>query len=108
IGLGTLDSIQEDLQLAREVRLMNELLERIARDLPVAYGRAEVRRSVDYGACGSLLVVDSLLHDEGIIHLMDRAELVNAAIVVFSGSFDPGKQLEGLGGIAALLRYRIE
>ena len=108
IGLGTVDTIQEDLQLAREVRLMNELLERIAKDQPVAYGRAEVRRAIDYGACERLLVVDSLLHDEWVIHLMDRAELVNAAIVVFSSAFDPGKQLEGLGGVAALLRYRIE
>jgi protein pelota len=87
---------------------MQELLERIAKDQPVAYGRAEVQRAIDYGACERLLVVDSLLHDEGVIHLMDRAELVNATIVVFSGSFDPGRQLEGLGGIAALLRYGIE
>jgi protein pelota len=108
IGLGTLDSIQEDLQLAREVRVMQELLERIAKELPVAYGRAEVQRSIDYGACERLLVVDSLLHDEGVVHLMDRAELVNAEIVVLSSDFDPGKQLDGLGGIAALLRYRIE
>jgi protein pelota len=38
---------------------------------------------------------------------MDRAELQNAGIVVFSSTFEPGKQLEGLGGIAALLRYHI-
>jgi protein pelota len=108
IGLGTLDRIQEDLQLGHEVRLMEELLERIARELPVAYGRAEVQRAIDYGACERLLVADSLLRDEAIIHLMDRAELMNATIVVFSVAFDPGRQLEGLGGIAALLRYRIE
>jgi protein pelota len=108
IGMGILDSIQEDLQLAREVRLIQELLDRIAKGLPVAYGRAEVQRSIDYGACEHLLVADSLLRDEGILHLMDRADLVNATIVVFSGAFDPGRQLEGLGGIAALLRYRID
>ncbi len=108
IGLGTLDRIQEDLQLGHEVRLMNELLERIARELPVAYGRAEVRRAIDYGACERLLVADSLIHDEAILHLMDRADLSNARIVVFSSAFDPGRQLEGLGGIAALLRFRIE
>jgi protein pelota len=108
IGLGILDTIQEDLQLAREVRLLQELLERISKGLPVAYGRAEVQRSIDYGACERLLVSDSLLRDEGILHLMDRAELIDATIVVFSGAFDPGRQLEGLGGIAALLRYRIE
>jgi protein pelota len=108
IGLGTLEKIYEDLQLGNEVRIMNELLERIGKGLPVAYGRADVQRAIDYGACERLLVLDSLLRDEGIVHLIDRAELVNAGIVVFSSEFDPGRQLDGLGGIAALLRYAVE
>ncbi|MDD1706348.1 MAG: mRNA surveillance protein Pelota, partial [Methanoregulaceae archaeon] len=58
-------------------------------------------------ACERLLVSDTLLRDEAVAHLMDRAELLNAGIVVFSSTFEPGKQLEGLGGIAALLRYQI-
>jgi protein pelota len=28
-------------------------------------------------------------------------------VTVFSGEFDPGQQLSNLGGVAALLRYRI-
>ena len=108
VGLGTLEKIHEDLQLGNEVRNMNELLERIGKGLPVAYGRGDVQRAIDYGACERLLVLDSLLRDEGIVHLIDRAELVNAGIVVFSSEFDPGRQLDGLGGIAALLRYAVE
>ncbi|HON81324.1 MAG TPA: mRNA surveillance protein pelota [Methanoregulaceae archaeon] len=108
IGQGVLERIHEDLQLGNEVRTINELLGRIGKGLPAAYGRAEVQRAVDYGACERLLVLDSLLRDEGIVHLIDRAELMNAAIVVFSSEFEPGKQLEGLGGIAALLRYAVE
>jgi protein pelota len=108
VGLGILEKIHEDLQLGNEVRNMNELLERIGKGLPVAYGRGDVQRAIDYGACERLLVLDSLLRDEGIVHLIDRAELVNAGIVVFSSEFDPGRQLDGLGGIAALLRYAVE
>jgi protein pelota len=107
IGLGILERIHEDLQLGNEVRMMNKFLERIARDLPVAYGKAEVKKAIDYGACEHLFVSDILLRDEEIVHLMERAELMNAGILVFSSEFDPGRQLEGLGGIAALLRYRI-
>jgi protein pelota len=107
IGLGILERIHEDLQLGNEVRMMNKFLERIARDLPVAYGKAEVKKAIDYGACEHLFVSDTLLRDEEIVHLMERAELMNAGILVFSSEFDPGRQLEGLGGIAALLRYRI-
>ena len=107
IGFGILERIHEDLQLGNEVRMMNEFLERVAKDLPVAYGRAEVQKAIDYGACEHLLVSDTLLRDAAILHLMERAELMNARILVFSSEFDPGRQLEGLGGIAALLRYRI-
>ncbi|NYT06848.1 MAG: mRNA surveillance protein pelota [Methanomicrobiales archaeon] len=107
IGQGILEKIHEDLQLGNEVRNMNELLGRIGKGLPVAYGRAEVQRAIDYGACERLLVLDSLLRDEGIVHLIDRAELINAGIVVFSSEFEPGRQLDGLGGIAALLRYAV-
>lgn len=107
IGLGILERIHEDIQLGNEVRLMSDLLSRIAQGLPAAYGRAEVQKAIDFGACERLLVSDTLIRDEAVVHMMDRAELLNAGIVVFSSAFEPGKQLEGLGGIAALLRYQI-
>lgn len=107
IGLGTLEKLIGDLQLAREVQNMEELLCRIAQSAPVAYGREEVRKAIDFGAVERLLVADTLIRDPFIVGLMDRAELMNADTVVLSSSFEPGKQLEALGGIAALLRYRI-
>lgn len=107
IGLGILEKIHEDVQLGREVRAMDELLLRISKELPAAYGRDEVQRAIDYGAVEEILVSDSLLRDEDIVPLLDRAELQNARIIVLSSAFDPGAQLDALGGIAALLRYRI-
>lgn len=107
IGLGILEKIHEDVQLGREVRAIDELLMRIAKELPAAYGRGEVGKALEYGAVEEVLVSDSLLRDEGIVHLLDRAELQNARVVVLSSVFDPGKRLEALGGVAALLRYRI-
>lgn len=108
IGLGTLEKIHEDMQLGREVRGMEELLVRIAKDLPHAYGRGQVEKAVDCGAVEEVLVADSLIRDDQVNHLMERAELLKARITVFSSEFDPGKQLEALGGIAALLRYRVD
>ena len=108
IGLGLLERIHEDIQLGNEVRMMDELLRRIAQGLPAAYGKDEVERAISFGACERLLVSDTLIRDDDVVRMMERAEQMNAGIVVFSSSFDPGKQLEGLGGIAALLRYKIE
>jgi len=108
IGLGTLEKIHEDVQLGSEVRAIDELLTRIAKDLPAAYGIEEVGRALSYGAVEEILVLDSLLRDQRIVPLLDRADHQKARIVVLSSVFDPGKQLEGLGGVAALLRYKIQ
>jgi len=107
IGQGVLDQIVGDIQLQREVRLMEEFLLRVSKGEPVAYGVNEVSEAVSCGAAERVIVSDSVLHDPRIAEILDRAERVRAQISVLSTSFEPGMQLESLGGIAALLRYRI-
>jgi protein pelota len=107
IGLGTLEKLAGDLQLAREVNLMGEFLKRISKGGPVAYGRAEVKNAGECGAIEEILVVDTLIRDPEIVGIMDKVEQSNASVVVFSSGFEPGKQLAALGGVAALLRYRV-
>lgn len=107
IGDAILDRLAGDLQLSREVQLMDAFLTRIGKGLPVAYGRAEVSQAIEFGAVEQLLVSDTLIRDPLIVHIMERAELTHAQVTVFSSNFDPGKQLDALGGIAALLRYQV-
>ena len=107
IGLGTLEKLAGDLQLAREVNMMGEFLKRVSQGGPVAYGRAEVKNAGECGAIDEILVVDTLIRDPEIVGLMDQAERSDGTVVVFSTGFEPGKQLDALGGVAALLRYRI-
>jgi protein pelota len=107
IGLGTLEKLVGDLQLAREVNLMDEFLKRISKGEPVAYGPEEVRNASECGAVEEVLVADTRIHDPGTTAILEEAERCNADVVVFSTSFEPGKKLESLGGIAAILRYRI-
>jgi protein pelota len=107
IGNGILEKLTGDLQLAREVNLMDEFLKRVSKGEPVAYGNEEVQRAAEYSAIEQLLVSDSRIHEPDVVRLMDSAEQSGAKIVIFSTIFDPGKQLDSLGGIAALLRYRV-
>jgi protein pelota len=107
IGMGVLETIAGDLHLKHEVSLMEELLARIAKGTPAAYGRKEVEEALGLGAVEHLLVSDTLLRETRITKLMAQAERTRAAVTVFSSEFDPGHQLEGLGGIAALLRFAI-
>jgi len=107
IGKGALDKLIDDLQLSREVQMMDELLMRISRSGAVAYGRAEVGDAIGYGAAEQILIADTLLRDPEIMALIEKAEAMRASVVVLSSSFEPGERLVALGGIAALLRYKL-
>ena len=107
IGKGALEKLIDDLQLSREVKFMDEVLCRIAQDGAVAYGRQEVQDAIGYGAVEQVLVADTLLRDPPTMALIESAEAMRAVVVVLSSSFEPGERLVALGGIAALLRYKL-
>ena len=107
IGQGILEKLIGDLQLSREVRHMEELMTRIAKSQPVAYGFDEVLFAVQSGAVETLLVSDSLLREERFVALINEAEQMRSSVVVLSTKFEPGERLLALGGTAALLRYAL-
>lgn len=107
IGQGVLEKLTGDLQLAYEVRFIDELMARIARGDPVAYGEKEVSDAVEYGAVETLLVADTGLRIPSVATVIEEAEEMRAGVVILSTRFEPGQRLENLGGIAALLRYQI-
>lgn len=108
IGKGVPERLVGDLHLAREVQLMDEVLQRIAKEGAVAYGREEVADAVGCGAVERVLVSDRYLRDEEITGIIESAEQMNAGVTVLSSEFEPGKHLDALGGVAALLRYRLK
>lgn len=107
IGTGTLDKLIGDIQLSREVKMMDELLLRISQDGAVAYGKKQVETAIEYGAVDQVLLADTLLRDPVVVPLIENAERMQAAVVVLSTEFEPGERLLALGGIAALLRYKL-
>jgi protein pelota len=107
IGKGALDKLIDDLQLSREVKMMDEVLLRISQGGAVAYGRKEVNEVIVLGAVDQVLLADTLLRDAEVMDLVSKAESMRATVIVLSSAFEPGERLVALGGIAALLRYRI-
>jgi protein pelota len=114
---GAVDDVQRETRIANESELIDDLTERIAEGAKVAYGPEQVARAADYGAIEHLLVLDERLReergDEGdwdvdADDIIETAEQKGGDVTVFSGEFDPGRQLANLGGIAALLRYRLD
>ncbi len=82
-------------------------MEEIAREGLYAYGPEEVGTAVQSGAVETLLVTDELSRSREVEGLMRQVEERRGRLMVVSTHHDAGRKLRALGGIAALLRYRI-
>jgi len=116
LARGAMEDVRAETRIASEAALIDELTERIRAEEPVAYGPEAVARAAEYGAVEELLILDSRLREERAGRgewPIDADEVIRAverqggSVTVFSAEFEPGRQLDSLSGIAALLRYRI-
>ena len=114
---GAVDEVQTQTRISKEAELLDDLMEGIATGEKVAYGIDEVAEAAEFGAVEELLVVDDRLRQErqgdgdwdvDVNDVIQSVERQGGEVTVFSGEFDPGQQLRNLGGIAALLRYRLQ
>lgn len=114
---GAVDRILRHSRITQEAILLEKLLQEIAREEgkgKAAYGMAEVIKASEYGAIETLLIVDETLRvarggeEKKVEELLRSVEKAQGRIVIFSSEFEPGKRLQALGGIAALLRFRVD
>ena len=101
-------------RFAQEVRLVEEIFVEIAKDGKVVYGKKEVSNAIQSGAVEKVLVTDKYihkLHEENKFTELDEmlraAETMNGDVHIISSEHQGGARLDGLGGIAAKLRYTI-
>jgi len=102
--------IMEKLQIALDARLMEEVLAELGKNTGLAeYGPEQVKRAVQFGAVKKLLLLDKFFLEkrDELEALMESVEQVRGEIHILDSESETGKQLDGIGGIAALLRYKI-
>jgi len=104
---GSIEKILSDMRLVKEAELFEELMKEISRNGAVAYGLEEVKEAAEMGAVETLLITDEMAMTEEGERLIRETENKGGKYVIFSTEFDPGKRLAHLGGVAALLRFRI-
>ncbi len=110
--------LKETLKQSRfweEINLVEELLIQINKKGMAAYGLKEVKKAVESGAVEKLLVIDSLIQkkkEEGRFEelnwLMRNTEKSKGEVHIISSEHEGGKKLNGLGGIGAILRFKLE
>ncbi len=104
-GIGS-ETVQGS-RAAQETKAVEDVLERIAKDGPVAYGIADVKKAAMAGAVDTLLVLDTEVRKGSVEELMTAVENGRGNVMVVSERFEAGKKLEAIGSIAALLRYKL-
>jgi len=108
---GALEKMVQEMQLVKETGLVEKVLEELGKDSGlVEYGLEQVRNAVEAGAVKQLLVADSFLLEkrEEAEQAMEKAEKMNGEVHLINAEHEAGKQLASLGGIVAVLRYRIK
>jgi protein pelota len=97
----------EETRVARETRLMEQLFAEIGKGGMFAYGDAQVLEAARSGAVATLLVLDTKVRSKSAEDLLKTVEDSKGEFVVVSSMHEAGRRLESLGGIAAILRYRM-
>ncbi len=114
IRSGVLTKTLKNARMAEETKHVEEVLARLGVGKNDAtYGHSEVTKATQYGAVERLLITDKLLRespDEKRLELeriMREVEQKAGQITVVSTEHEAGHKLEGLGGIAAILRFQV-
>lgn len=107
IKRGAIKKVLQQSRISDEVSAVEDLLERIQKDDGKAtYGIDPVKEAVEMQAVDKLLINDVLVHRYE--DLMQQVEQTGGDVQIVHEDHDAGKKLSALGGIAAILRYRIE
>ena len=106
-------ALQQD-RMTHEVNLVEDLLTEIKKNNCAAYGIKQTEEATNAGAVKDLLVADSFIQESRrenfynrLDAIMKTTESTKGKVHIISAEHEAGKKLTGLGGIAALLRYKL-
>ncbi len=103
-----MDTVLATAMAAKEMKLVDEAMTEIARDGKVAYGANEVENAVDAAAAEKLLITDTTVYkSKSSEQLMKKVEDSGGKVFIINSENAAGQKLDALGGMAALLRYKM-
>jgi protein pelota len=107
IKTGIIEQITKDNRVVYETGLVEKLFEEIKKDGLATYGEKEVKNALINGAVERLLITDILIRKENGEEFLKIAKQNNSKFTIINAMHEAGKKFEGIGGIGALLRYKI-
>ncbi|KXA96000.1 hypothetical protein AKJ38_04115 [candidate division MSBL1 archaeon SCGC-AAA259I14] len=109
IRRGIVKRVSEEDRASLETDLIEEMLEKVSKNGKATYGKKEVEKAAKMGAIEKLLVsVEQLRKDrKNIIPIIERTRNTGGEVYIVSSEHEAGTQLARIGGLGAILRYRI-
>ena len=107
IKTGIVDQITKENRVVFETNLVEKIFEEIKKDGLAIYGIEEVKNALIIGAVERLLITDILIRKKIGEELLYLAKQNKSDFTIINTINEAGKKLEGIGGVAAILRYKI-
>ncbi|MBE6518425.1 MAG: mRNA surveillance protein pelota [Thermoplasmata archaeon] len=104
-GMGA-DVLRESA-VGSEIEAVEQLMTEIAKDGLGTYGPNEVMNAAMSGAVDKLLILDSKVREQDLDDIVRAVELQKGSVIIISSQHDGGKELAALGGMGAILRYKV-
>lgn len=107
IKTGVVKQITKENRVVFETELVEKLFEEIKKNGLITYGYNEVENALNQGAVDILLIIDKIVRTDKGDHLLRLAKQNKSQFTIINSLHEAGKKIEGIGGIAALLRFKI-
>ncbi len=114
IKSGALTKVVKKLSVIEETKIIEKLIEELSRGEKATYGIAHVEQAAKYGAIDTLLILEGVFLSpkmgirERLDKLIETVEERGGTVKIISEGHEAANYLKSLGGIAALLRYRLD
>lgn len=106
---GSLRKILKETRVVEEVSLVNDFFEHIAKDDGLAcYGYKEVKKACEIGAVNVFLVSEEKIREGEVEELARSVEERGGRVEVISDEHEAGIRFSKMGGIGAILRFKVE
>jgi len=92
-------------RVREEAEWVQSFLEEVRKDGLAVYGMAETKRALESGAVAALMVSEEKLPEASA--MLDVAESTGAEIRIISSTHEAGEMFLGMGGVGAMLRYKL-
>lgn len=109
ISQGKLSTLEKELQITKESKLIEEFLLALSKG-KADYGKEKVIQEINLGAVDKIIISETTLMQERkeTEQIMDLAEKTGCEIHVISSKNPQEKEIYNFGGIVAILRYKVE